>query len=146
MALIEILYSKSPSFVRSSLSSEIPSFILTHFENWSTCPALESCCSCLESLFLEPEIVDSLFLQHEDLLLSTFEKIGSSSPPWNLDRLILPLALTKEWRHGKQERQKIQEVLLREEGWDDGFELRVVGIEVDTNDTILTYLDDSGAS
>ncbi|KAK2943039.1 hypothetical protein BLNAU_22050 [Blattamonas nauphoetae] len=41
---------------------------------------------------------------------------------------------TKEWRHGKPERQKRREVLLREEGWDDSFELRVVGIEVDTND------------
>ncbi|KAK2961206.1 hypothetical protein BLNAU_3974 [Blattamonas nauphoetae] len=39
------------------------------------------CCSCMESLCFEPEIVHSLFLQHEDLIKSTFMKIGKSSPP-----------------------------------------------------------------
>ncbi|KAK2950268.1 hypothetical protein BLNAU_14760 [Blattamonas nauphoetae] len=80
MKLLEILYSKSPSFVRSSISSEIPTFILTHFGNCLKCPALESCCSCMESLFIEPEIVDSLFLRHKDLILSTFRSIGNSAP------------------------------------------------------------------
>ncbi|KAK2958839.1 hypothetical protein BLNAU_6088 [Blattamonas nauphoetae] len=41
---------------------------------------------------------------------------------------------THEWRRNKQERQKRREALLREEGWDDAFELRVVGIKVDTGD------------
>ncbi|KAK2948131.1 hypothetical protein BLNAU_16931 [Blattamonas nauphoetae] len=82
MKLIEIIYSKSSSFVRSSISSEIPSFIITHFGNCLKCPALESCCSCIESLFFEPEIVDSLFLHHKDLILSTFRLIGQSSPPY----------------------------------------------------------------
>ncbi|KAK2953590.1 hypothetical protein BLNAU_11454 [Blattamonas nauphoetae] len=40
---------------------------------------------------------------------------------------------TQEWNRDKRERQKRREVLLREEGWDDAFELRVVGIGVDTN-------------
>ncbi|KAK2944887.1 hypothetical protein BLNAU_20177 [Blattamonas nauphoetae] len=43
---------------------------------------------------------------------------------------------TQEWRRDKPERQKRREVLLREEGWDDSFELRVVGIEVDTDPNI----------
>ncbi|KAK2942658.1 hypothetical protein BLNAU_22419 [Blattamonas nauphoetae] len=43
---------------------------------------------------------------------------------------------TCEWNRDKRERQKRREVRLREEGWDDAFELRVVGIEVDTNQTI----------
>ncbi|KAK2947175.1 hypothetical protein BLNAU_17880 [Blattamonas nauphoetae] len=43
------------------------------------------------------------------------------------------LTRTSEWKRDGQERQKRREVLLREEGWDDAFELRVVGIEVDTN-------------
>ncbi|KAK2954413.1 hypothetical protein BLNAU_10581 [Blattamonas nauphoetae] len=73
--------SKSPSFVRSSHSSEIASFVLRQLGDWSSCAGLESCCSCMESLFFEPEIVDSLFLQHNDLILSTFEKTGESSPP-----------------------------------------------------------------
>ncbi|KAK2952751.1 hypothetical protein BLNAU_12400 [Blattamonas nauphoetae] len=38
-----------------------------------------------------------------------------------------------EWNRDKPERQKRREVLLREEGWDDGFELRVVGMDVDTS-------------
>ncbi|KAK2961057.1 hypothetical protein BLNAU_3825 [Blattamonas nauphoetae] len=38
------------------------------------------CCSCMESLFFEPEIVDSLFLQHKNFIISTFIKIGNSSP------------------------------------------------------------------
>ncbi|KAK2949236.1 hypothetical protein BLNAU_15839 [Blattamonas nauphoetae] len=41
---------------------------------------------------------------------------------------------TQEWNQNQRERQKRREVLLREEGWDDAFELRVVGIELDTND------------
>ncbi|KAK2958886.1 hypothetical protein BLNAU_6135 [Blattamonas nauphoetae] len=41
---------------------------------------------------------------------------------------------THDWNQNKRERQKRREVLLREEGWDDGFELPVVGIEVDTGD------------
>ncbi|KAK2948491.1 hypothetical protein BLNAU_16560 [Blattamonas nauphoetae] len=43
---------------------------------------------------------------------------------------------TKIWRRNKRERQKRREALLREEGWDDAFELRMVGIEVDTNQSI----------
>ncbi|KAK2947367.1 hypothetical protein BLNAU_17687 [Blattamonas nauphoetae] len=43
---------------------------------------------------------------------------------------------TFEWNEDKRERQKRREVRLREEGWDDGFELRVVGIEVDTDQEI----------
>ncbi|KAK2954430.1 hypothetical protein BLNAU_10598 [Blattamonas nauphoetae] len=39
---------------------------------------------------------------------------------------------TSEWNRNKRERQKRREVLLREEGWDDAFELRVVGIERNT--------------
>ncbi|KAK2953607.1 hypothetical protein BLNAU_11471 [Blattamonas nauphoetae] len=46
------------------------------------------------------------------------------------------LRRTWKWNRDKRERQKRREVLLREEGWDDLFELRVVGIEVDTNQNI----------
>ncbi|KAK2950904.1 hypothetical protein BLNAU_14206 [Blattamonas nauphoetae] len=35
------------------------------------------------------------------------------------------------WNQNKRERQKRREVVWREEGWDDAFELRVVGIEVE---------------
>ncbi|KAK2950931.1 hypothetical protein BLNAU_14121 [Blattamonas nauphoetae] len=38
---------------------------------------------------------------------------------------------TEEWRRNNRERQKRREVLRREEGWDDAFELRVMGIEKD---------------
>ncbi|KAK2958892.1 hypothetical protein BLNAU_6141 [Blattamonas nauphoetae] len=38
---------------------------------------------------------------------------------------------TEEWKRWKRERQKRREVLLREVGLDDAFELRVVGIEKD---------------
>ncbi|KAK2950929.1 hypothetical protein BLNAU_14119 [Blattamonas nauphoetae] len=44
---------------------------------------------------------------------------------------------TSEWNQNKQERQKRREVVLREEGWDDGFELRVVGIEAGTNQEMV---------
>ncbi|KAK2950533.1 hypothetical protein BLNAU_14527 [Blattamonas nauphoetae] len=44
---------------------------------------------------------------------------------------------TSEWNRNKRERQKRREVSLREEGWDDAFELRVVGIEVDTNQDLV---------
>ncbi|KAK2961962.1 hypothetical protein BLNAU_3018 [Blattamonas nauphoetae] len=40
---------------------------------------------------------------------------------------------SREWKQSNQERQKKREVVLREEGWDDAIELRVVGLEVDTN-------------
>ncbi|KAK2944541.1 hypothetical protein BLNAU_20547 [Blattamonas nauphoetae] len=40
---------------------------------------------------------------------------------------------TWEWNRDKPKRQKRREVLLREEGWDNGFELRVVGMDVDTS-------------
>ncbi|KAK2952607.1 hypothetical protein BLNAU_12435 [Blattamonas nauphoetae] len=43
---------------------------------------------------------------------------------------------TQEWNRNKRERQKRREVLLREDGWDDALELRVVGIEVDTDQTL----------
>ncbi|KAK2955222.1 hypothetical protein BLNAU_9774 [Blattamonas nauphoetae] len=43
---------------------------------------------------------------------------------------------TVEWKQNQRDRQKRREVCLREEGWDDGFELRVVGIEVDTNQKV----------
>ncbi|KAK2943038.1 hypothetical protein BLNAU_22049 [Blattamonas nauphoetae] len=45
----------------------------------------------------------------------------------------------REWRRGKQERKKRREVRLREEGWDDALELRVVGIEVDTNQSLADH-------
>ncbi|KAK2950105.1 hypothetical protein BLNAU_14907 [Blattamonas nauphoetae] len=44
---------------------------------------------------------------------------------------------TSEWKPEIQERRKKRLVLLREEGWDDAFELRVVGIDADTPLTIL---------
>ncbi|KAK2944483.1 hypothetical protein BLNAU_20580 [Blattamonas nauphoetae] len=43
------------------------------------------------------------------------------------------LGRTWEWNRDNRERQKRREVRLREEGWDDAFELRVVGINADTN-------------
>ncbi|KAK2946771.1 hypothetical protein BLNAU_18301 [Blattamonas nauphoetae] len=43
---------------------------------------------------------------------------------------------TWEWKRDQREREKGREVVLREEGWDDSFELRVVGIEVDTHQDI----------
>ncbi|KAK2953613.1 hypothetical protein BLNAU_11477 [Blattamonas nauphoetae] len=46
---------------------------------------------------------------------------------------------TREWNRDKRERQKRREVVLREEGRDDAFELRVVGLEVDTNQNIRDY-------
>ncbi|KAK2953679.1 hypothetical protein BLNAU_11400 [Blattamonas nauphoetae] len=52
--------------------------LLTHC---GKCIKWHQCCSCMESLFFEPEIVDSLFLQHKDLIDTTFDKIANSSPP-----------------------------------------------------------------
>ncbi|KAK2961182.1 hypothetical protein BLNAU_3950 [Blattamonas nauphoetae] len=49
------------------------------------------------------------------------------------------LSRTWEWNQDKRERQKRREVVLREEGWDDVFELRVVGIEVGTNQKLLSF-------
>ncbi|KAK2945470.1 hypothetical protein BLNAU_19599 [Blattamonas nauphoetae] len=46
---------------------------------------------------------------------------------------------TIEWNQDKRERQKRREVCLREEGWDDAFELRVVGIDVDSDPTIQRW-------
>ncbi|KAK2959454.1 hypothetical protein BLNAU_5503 [Blattamonas nauphoetae] len=43
------------------------------------------------------------------------------------------LSRTWKWNRDKPERQKRREVLLREEGWNDAVELRVVGIEVDAS-------------
>ncbi|KAK2957831.1 hypothetical protein BLNAU_7265 [Blattamonas nauphoetae] len=43
---------------------------------------------------------------------------------------------TNEWNRNKPERQKRREVLLREEGWDDALELRVVGMETITDQRI----------
>ncbi|KAK2959035.1 hypothetical protein BLNAU_6051 [Blattamonas nauphoetae] len=43
---------------------------------------------------------------------------------------------TLVWDREKPERQKRREVLLREEGWDDAFELRVVGIEVEAPEDV----------
>ncbi|KAK2958115.1 hypothetical protein BLNAU_6819 [Blattamonas nauphoetae] len=43
---------------------------------------------------------------------------------------------TSEWNEDKPDLQKRREVLLREEGWDDAFELRVVGIEKDSTQVI----------
>ncbi|KAK2953662.1 hypothetical protein BLNAU_11383 [Blattamonas nauphoetae] len=43
-----------------------------------------------------------------------------------------------EWKRDKPERLKRREVVLREEGWDDTFELRVVGIERNTNQKLKT--------
>ncbi|KAK2942723.1 hypothetical protein BLNAU_22365 [Blattamonas nauphoetae] len=43
-----------------------------------------------------------------------------------------------EWTKSKPERLKRREVVLREEGWDDAFELRVVVIEVDTKQKLKT--------
>ncbi|KAK2944890.1 hypothetical protein BLNAU_20180 [Blattamonas nauphoetae] len=39
------------------------------------------------------------------------------------------LSRTHRWNRNNRDRQKRREVVLREEGWDDAFELRVVGIE-----------------
>ncbi|KAK2961197.1 hypothetical protein BLNAU_3965 [Blattamonas nauphoetae] len=47
---------------------------------------------------------------------------------------------TYEWRWNQPDRQKRREVRLREEGWDDAFELRVVGMEVDTNRNVQTVV------
>ncbi|KAK2946627.1 hypothetical protein BLNAU_18463 [Blattamonas nauphoetae] len=44
----------------------------------------------------------------------------------------------REWTENKPERLKRREVLLREEGWDDAFELRVVGMGVDTKPKLKT--------
>ncbi|KAK2961145.1 hypothetical protein BLNAU_3913 [Blattamonas nauphoetae] len=44
---------------------------------------------------------------------------------------------TYKWNHDFPERQKRRAVVLREEGWDDVFELRVVGIEADTNQDLV---------
>ncbi|KAK2950546.1 hypothetical protein BLNAU_14540 [Blattamonas nauphoetae] len=49
---------------------------------------------------------------------------------------------TSEWNQDKRERQKRREALLREEGWDDAFELRVVGIEADTLWGIVDFAED----
>ncbi|KAK2961136.1 hypothetical protein BLNAU_3904 [Blattamonas nauphoetae] len=46
---------------------------------------------------------------------------------------------TYKWNRDQREREKRREVRLREEGWDDAFELRVVGIELDTNQTIKAF-------
>ncbi|KAK2955320.1 hypothetical protein BLNAU_9711 [Blattamonas nauphoetae] len=46
---------------------------------------------------------------------------------------------TREWNRNKRERHKRRKVLLREEGWDDAIELRVVGIKADTNQEILEF-------
>ncbi|KAK2944765.1 hypothetical protein BLNAU_20298 [Blattamonas nauphoetae] len=46
---------------------------------------------------------------------------------------------TQEWNRNQHERLKRREELLREEGWDDSFELRVVGIEVDTNQEMVDF-------
>ncbi|KAK2953644.1 hypothetical protein BLNAU_11365 [Blattamonas nauphoetae] len=46
---------------------------------------------------------------------------------------------TYSWKRDKRERQKRREVRLREDGWDDAFELRVVGIGVDTNQNLQYY-------
>ncbi|KAK2944557.1 hypothetical protein BLNAU_20511 [Blattamonas nauphoetae] len=43
---------------------------------------------------------------------------------------------THEWRGFERERQKRREVVLRVEGWDDAFELRVVGMETDIDQDI----------
>ncbi|KAK2958890.1 hypothetical protein BLNAU_6139 [Blattamonas nauphoetae] len=43
---------------------------------------------------------------------------------------------TKGWMEDNPERQKRREVRLREEGWDDALELRVVGIEEDTPEDV----------
>ncbi|KAK2957945.1 hypothetical protein BLNAU_7121 [Blattamonas nauphoetae] len=43
------------------------------------------------------------------------------------------LSRTWEWNQDKRERQKRREVRLREDGWDDCFELRVIGINASMN-------------
>ncbi|KAK2944486.1 hypothetical protein BLNAU_20583 [Blattamonas nauphoetae] len=40
---------------------------------------------------------------------------------------------TYEWKRDKPERLKRREVVLRKEGWDDAFELRVVKMDADTD-------------
>ncbi|KAK2960962.1 hypothetical protein BLNAU_4049 [Blattamonas nauphoetae] len=47
---------------------------------------------------------------------------------------------TQEWRQDNRERQKRREVLLREEGWDDAFEQRGVGIEADLRQNVQDCL------
>ncbi|KAK2950802.1 hypothetical protein BLNAU_14220 [Blattamonas nauphoetae] len=44
---------------------------------------------------------------------------------------------TWEWKRDNPDRQKRREELLREEGWDDALELRVVGIEKNTDQNLL---------
>ncbi|KAK2944498.1 hypothetical protein BLNAU_20595 [Blattamonas nauphoetae] len=46
------------------------------------------------------------------------------------------------WRRNQPERQKRREVRLREEGWDDAFELRVVGIGENTNQGLVGHAAD----
>ncbi|KAK2960964.1 hypothetical protein BLNAU_4051 [Blattamonas nauphoetae] len=47
---------------------------------------------------------------------------------------------TQEWSQDNRERQKRREVLLREEGWDDAFEQRGVGIEADLRQNVQDCL------
>ncbi|KAK2946964.1 hypothetical protein BLNAU_18122 [Blattamonas nauphoetae] len=46
---------------------------------------------------------------------------------------------TQEWDRDQRERQRRREVLLREEGCDDAFELRVVGMRLDTHQRMKNY-------
>ncbi|KAK2944491.1 hypothetical protein BLNAU_20588 [Blattamonas nauphoetae] len=49
------------------------------------------------------------------------------------------LSRTREWRQNKPDRQKRRELLLREEGWDDGLELRMIGMGVDTEQEMKDF-------
>ncbi|KAK2959452.1 hypothetical protein BLNAU_5501 [Blattamonas nauphoetae] len=49
------------------------------------------------------------------------------------------LIRTRKWKREKPERQRSRKVVLREEGWDDAFELRVVGIEMNTNQQLKRH-------
>ncbi|KAK2953624.1 hypothetical protein BLNAU_11488 [Blattamonas nauphoetae] len=67
------------------------------------------------------EVRTMVEMENEEYFKRVFMSIGNRTWKWNRD---------------KRERQKRREVRLREEGWDDAFELRVVGIEVDTIQSI----------
>ncbi|KAK2945186.1 hypothetical protein BLNAU_19875 [Blattamonas nauphoetae] len=76
----------------------------------------------LVSILVKWEVRQMIELENEDHVRTVFESIGSR---------------TEDWQTNKQDRQKRREELLREEGWDDAFELRVVGIEKTTPEKLL---------
>ncbi|KAK2961118.1 hypothetical protein BLNAU_3886 [Blattamonas nauphoetae] len=62
---------------------------------------------------------------------------------WTFKHLLKSLLnRASKWRRNQPERQKRREVRLREEGWDDAFELRVVGMGADTNQEMVDFVED----